>query len=88
MATPLSEPPAFSLLRSLVWPTPDEVQIIGSGAAFKPNAQEVARGDGWDLVWDIESGLYLLVFQRSPFEDVNPAEERPALVTYRVEITP
>lgn len=85
--TPLVEPPSFSFLQSLVWPVPDEVQVIGSGAAFKPNAQEVAQSDGWTLEWDIEPGLYLLVFQRSPFEDSNPAEERPASVTYRVAIS-
>lgn len=83
--TPLAEPPRFSLFRSLVWPAPDSIQ---TSTCCYPNAHEVAQSDGWSLEWDIADGVYVLVFQRSPFEDSYPPEKRPASVVYSVEIVP
>ncbi len=82
--TPLAQPPRFSLFRSMVWPVPDHIQTMSGG--YQANAREVAQSDGWNLEWDIADGLYVVAFQRSPFEDSLPANERPASVAYRVEI--
>ena len=81
--TPLGEAPRFSLFHSLVWPAPDSIQTASGG--YKANALEVAQNDGWALEWDVGDGVYMLVFQRSPFEDAYPPEKRPASVMYTVE---
>jgi len=82
--TPLAEPPRFSLFRSLVWPAPDYIQTMSGG--YRANAREVAQSGDWSLEWNITDGLYVLVFQRSPFEASLPPEKRPASVVYSVEI--
>lgn len=81
--TPMAEPPPFSLFRSAVWPVPDHIQ---TNTGYVANAKEVAQNEVGNLEWNITEGLYVLVFQRSPLEASRPPEQRPASVTYSVEI--
>jgi len=83
--TTMHEAPPFTLFRSLVWPAPDSIQTMTGG--YRANAREVARSSGWDLAWDITNGVCILAFERSPLEDSQPPEDRPASVSYRVDIT-
>ena len=70
------------LLRALTWPLPQSYQTMGGG--YSPNAALVRAGTGW-LDWELEEGLYILVFLRSPLDDTLPPEQRPASLTYRLE---
>jgi len=82
---PMPEPPGFSLFSSLVWPAPSWLQTDSVNGA---TAKDVAKSTGWILDWSISGGVYILAFERSPLDDALPPENRPAAVTYGVEIVP
>ncbi len=84
--TPLRDPVRFALFRSFVYPVPDFLQTMGGG--YRANAFEVAQSRDNQLGWNVMPGVYLLVFQRSPLEDARAAEQRPAAVRYRIQVTP
>ncbi len=84
--TPLSEPPSFSLFRSFVWPPPHNLQTVGGG--YIVNARQVAQSQGKTLEWQISGGVHVLMFHRSPFQDSQPPEARPATVSYTVQVGP
>ncbi|MDE3090437.1 MAG: hypothetical protein KGJ80_13730 [Chloroflexota bacterium] len=82
--TSATEPPHFTLFKSLVWPAPTSIQTVSGG--YRANAREVANSDGWDLKWNTRHGVYVLAFLQSPFEIGQPAEKRPSSVTYRLDL--
>lgn len=81
--TALPNTTPYVFLRALSWPPPQSFQTMGGG--YVPNASLVRSGSGW-LDWEVSEALYVLVFLRSPLDDALPPEQRPATLTYRLEL--
>jgi hypothetical protein len=79
--TPMTTPPRFYLFRSLEWSAPGYIDTHN-----RANAARLEDAIGWELEYEMDPGLWLLVFERARYLSSDDPEDIPSVVTFRLTI--